>query len=210
MSDGLTVPFALTAGLSGAVNTNTIVITAGIAEIIAGSIAMGLGGYLAGKTAYDHYYAEQKREYQEVEVVPEKEKQEIEEILADYGISQQVKKDFVDELAKDKHKWVNFMMKFELKLEEPDLNSARNSAITIALAYILGGFIPLSSYFFTTTPRHGLYYSVGVTILALLIFGYSKNKAIGENPVTGAIKTTIIGALAAGAAFVIAKLVSGI
>lgn len=210
MSDGLTVPFALTAGLSGAVNTNKIVITAGIAEIIAGSIAMGLGGYLAGKTAYDHYYAEQKREYQEVEVVPEKEKQEIEEILADYGISQQVKKDFVDELAKDKHKWVNFMMKFELKLEEPDLNSARNSAITIALAYILGGFIPLSSYFFTNTPRHGLYFSVVVTILALMIFGYSKNKAIGENPVTGAIKTTIIGALAAGAAFVIAKLVSGI
>src|ERR1035437_10078087 len=157
MSDGLTVPFALTAGLSGAVNSNNIVITAGIAEIIAGSIAMGLGGYLAGKTAYEHYYAEEKREYLEVEVVPEKEKQEIEDILADYGISQQVKKSFVDELAKDKDKWVDFMMKFELNLEKPDLNGARNSAITIALSYVMGGFIPLSSYFFTSTPSHGLY-----------------------------------------------------
>jgi VIT1/CCC1 family predicted Fe2+/Mn2+ transporter len=208
MSDGLTVPFALTAGLSGAVSSNTIVITAGIAEIIAGSIAMGLGGYLAGQTAYDHYFAEQKREYQEVEIVPEKEKQEIIDILADYGITADVKKDFVNELSKDKDKWVKFMMKFELNLEEPVLNSARKSAITIALAYVLGGFIPLLSYIFTQTPSHGLYYSVIVTILALLLFGYFKNKAIGQNPLLGALKTTVIGALAAGAAFIIAKLVS--
>ncbi len=210
MSDGLTVPFALTAGLSGAVTSTTIVVTAGIAEIIAGSIAMGLGGYLAGKTAYEHYFAEQKREYQEVEVVPEKEKQEIEEILAQYGISDQVKKDFVDELAVDKDKWVKFMMKFELCLEEPNMNSASNSAITIALAYILGGFIPLLPYFFSGTPAKGLYYSVIITLLALILFGYFKNKAIGQNPFIGAVKTTVIGALAAGAAFAIAKFVSQI
>jgi VIT1/CCC1 family predicted Fe2+/Mn2+ transporter len=210
MSDGLTVPFALTAGLSGAVQSNGIVITAGIAEIIAGSIAMGLGGYLAGKTAYDHYYAEEKREYAEVEIVPEKEKQEIQDILSEYGINEQVKKDFVDQLALDKDKWVKFMMKFELNLEEPNMNSARNSAITIAMAYVLGGFIPMLSYFITDTPSQGLKYSIAVTGISLLLFGYFKNKAIGENPINGAIKTTIIGALAAGAAFAIAKLVSQI
>jgi VIT1/CCC1 family predicted Fe2+/Mn2+ transporter len=209
MSDGLTVPFALTAGLSGAVNTNTIVITAGIAEIIAGSIAMGLGGYLAGKTEYDHYFSERKREYHEVETVPEKEKREIEEILEDYGITSQVKTDFVNELALDKDKWVNFMMKFELGLEEPAKNRARNSALWIAMAYVFGGFIPLSAYLFTATPVHGLYYSSGVTLIALLIFGYFKSKATGQEPFRGALKTAFIGALAASAAFLIAKLVSG-
>lgn len=208
MSDGLTVPFALTAGLSGAVHDNWIVITAGVAEIIAGSIAMGLGGYLAGKTECDHYEAELKREYDEVEHVPEKEKAEIEEILAEYGISDKVTKEFVDELALDKDKWVNFMMKFELGLEKPDPKRARNSAATIAAAYVAGGFIPLSSYFFTTTPTHGLYYSVVVTVLALALFGFFKNKVIGENPWKGAWKVTLIGMLAAGAAFGIAKLVS--
>jgi VIT1/CCC1 family predicted Fe2+/Mn2+ transporter len=209
MSDGLTVPFALTAGLSGAVHDNTIVITAGIAEIIAGSIAMGLGGYLAGRTEYDHYLAEEKREYDEVDRVPEREKAEIEEILSEYGISEKVKKEFVDELAKDKDKWVEFMMKFELGLEKPELNRARNSALTIAASYVAGGFIPLASYFFTATPEHGLYYSVVVTIVALALFGFFKNKAIGQNPWKGAFKVTIIGILAAGSAFAIAKLVSG-
>ncbi|MCX6312033.1 MAG: VIT1/CCC1 transporter family protein [Bacteroidetes bacterium] len=209
MSDGLTVPFALTAGLSGAVHDNAIVITAGIAEIIAGSIAMGLGGYLAGKTEYDHYLSEEKREYDEVEHLPEKEKAEIEEILSEYGISEKVKKEFVDELAKDKDKWVEFMMKFELGLEKPELNRARNSALTIAAAYVGGGFIPMASYFFTETPEHGLYYSVGVTVIALALFGFFKNRAIGQNPWKGALKVTIIGIIAAGSAFAIAKLVSG-
>jgi VIT1/CCC1 family predicted Fe2+/Mn2+ transporter len=208
MSDGLTVPFALTAGLSGAVSTNTIVITAGIAEIIAGSIAMGLGGYLAGRTEYDHYFSELKREYEEVERVPEREKQEIEEILDGYGISDRVKKEFVDELALDKKKWVHFMMKFELCLEEPQANRARNSALTIAGAYVLGGMVPLSAYFFTSAPVHGLYYSAGVTVVALLVFGYFKSKATGQPPLAGALKTMFIGALAAAAAFAIAKLVS--
>jgi VIT1/CCC1 family predicted Fe2+/Mn2+ transporter len=210
MSDGLTVPFALTAGLSGAVNTNTLVITAGIAEIIAGSIAMGLGGYLAGKTEYDHYFAEKKREYAEVETVPENEKSEIEEILADYGISDRVKKEFVNELAADKDRWVNFMMKFELCLEEPHVNRARNSALTIAVSYVFGGFIPLAAYFFTSRPAEGLNYSVAITLVALLLFGYFKSKATGQNPFVGALKTAFIGALAASAAFLIAKWVSGV
>jgi VIT1/CCC1 family predicted Fe2+/Mn2+ transporter len=170
---------------------------------------MGLGGYLAGKTEYDHYFSERKREYHEVETVPEKEKREIEEILEDYGITSQVKTDFVNELALDKDKWVNFMMKFELGLEEPAKNRARNSALWIAMAYVFGGFIPLSAYLFTATPVHGLYYSSGVTLIALLIFGYFKSKATGQEPFRGALKTAFIGALAASAAFLIAKLVSG-
>lgn len=208
MSDGLTVPFALTAGLSGAVASNNIVITAGIAEIIAGSIAMGLGGYLASKTESEHYKAELKREYDEVERVPEREKQEIKEILEVYGISEATQHVFIEELASNKDKWVDFMMKLELGLEEPDSNRARNSAMTIAFSYIIGGFVPLLSYFFTNTPFAGLKYSVVVTIVALMLFGYFKNKAIGENPIKGAINTTLIGALAAGAAFAIAKMIS--
>ena len=208
MSDGLTVPFALTAGLSGAVSSNSIVITAGIAEIIAGSIAMGLGGYLAGKTDYDHYYAELKREYHEVDHLPEKEKQEIVDILSEYNISEKVKMEFVEELAKDKDKWVDFMMKFELGLEKPDINRARNSALIIAASYVAGGFVPMLSYFFTSAPREGLYFSVPITILALMLFGFFKNNAIGQNPWDGALRTTLIGVLAAGAAFFIAKLVS--
>jgi VIT1/CCC1 family predicted Fe2+/Mn2+ transporter len=152
MSDGLTVPFALAAGLSGAVQSNAVVITAGIAEIVAGSIAMGLGGYLAGKTEQEHYQSELKKEYSEVEVIPEKEKEEVKIIFAEYGLSKQTQNIIAEELAKDKVKWVDFMMKYELGLEKPDANRARNSAATIGLSYIAGGLIPLSGYFFPRLP----------------------------------------------------------
>jgi VIT1/CCC1 family predicted Fe2+/Mn2+ transporter len=208
MSDGLTVPFALTAGLTGVVTSNIIIITAGLAEIIAGSIAMGLGGYLAGKTDYEHYFSEKKREYSEVKAVPLIEKAEVRDLLAVYGISEQNRERFADDLAQDEHQWVNFMMRFELGLEEPELSRARNSALTIALAYVVGGIIPLFSYFFTHTPINGLYYSIGITLIALLGFGYFKSQITGQNPVKGAVKTAFIGALAAGAAFIIAKLIS--
>ncbi|MEI7662283.1 MAG: VIT1/CCC1 transporter family protein, partial [Bacteroidota bacterium] len=135
MSDGLTVPFALAAGLSGAVQHNAVVITAGIAEIVAGSIAMGLGGYLAGKTEQEHFQSELKRENLEVETVPEKEKGEVRQIFANYGLNEQTRNIIADELAKDKGKWVDFMMKYELGLEKPDANRARNSAATIGGSY---------------------------------------------------------------------------
>jgi len=205
MSDGLTVPFALAAGLSGAVNNNPIIITAGIAEIVAGSIAMGLGGYLAGKTEYDHYDAELKREYREVENVPEIEKREIKEILKEYSLSEQSQELFINDLSKDKDKWVDFMMKFELGLEKPQLNRARNSAITIALSYIAGGFIPLSPYFFAASSQSGLVISIAITLISLFVFGFIKSKVIGQSPFKGAFKTMLIGTLAAGAAFIIAK-----
>jgi VIT1/CCC1 family predicted Fe2+/Mn2+ transporter len=208
MADGLTVPFALSAGLSGAITSTKIIITAGVAEIIAGSIAMGLGGYIAGKTAYDHYFSERKREHQEVEKVPEKEREEVMEILGEYGLSPASQQLVVSELEKDKDKWVDFMMKFELGLEEPHLNAARKSAITIAGSYVVGGFIPLFPYFFADDSISGLYESMVVTLIALFVFGFLKSKVIGQPKWQGAFKTMFIGALAAGAAFSIAKLIS--
>jgi vacuolar iron transporter family protein len=205
MSDGLTVPFALAAGLSGAVQSNTVVITAGIAEIVAGSIAMGLGGYLAGKTEQEHFQSELKREYEEVEIVPEREKMEVREVFAEYGLSESSQIIIADEMAKDKDKWVDFMMKYELGLEKPDANRARNSAATIGLSYIVGGMIPLTAYFFTPTPFDGLLISALLTVVCLFIFGYFKSKVTGQPPVKGALKVTLIGIAAAAAAFIVAR-----
>ncbi|MEA5139182.1 VIT1/CCC1 transporter family protein [Arcicella rigui] len=209
MSDGLTVPFALAAGLSGAVSNTSIITTAGIAEIVAGSIAMGLGGYLAGQTEVEHYEAELKREYDEVERVPEREKEEVREVFADYGLDEASQELIVEALAKDKKKWVDFMMKFELGLEKPDINRARDSALTIGVAYIVGGIIPLAPYFFVEDAHQGLLYSIIVTLITLFVFGFFKSKVTGQNPLTGAIKVTLIGAAAAGAAFFVAKMFGG-
>lgn len=206
MSDGLTVPFALAAGLSGAVQSNSVVITAGIAEIVAGSIAMGLGGYLAGKTAQEHYQSELKREYNEVENIPAKEKEEIKLVFEQYGLSESIQNNIADELAKDKDKWVDFMMKFELGLEKPDANRARNSAATIGISYIIGGLIPLTAYFFTRSPLDGLFISALLTVICLFVFGYFKSKVTGQPPLKGAIKVTLIGVTAAAAAFLVAKI----
>ena len=206
MADGLTVPFALAAGLSGAVSNTDIITTAGIAEIVAGSIAMGLGGYLAGQTEVEHYDAELKREYEEVERVPETEKEEVKEIFATYGLDENAQNIVVEALSKDKDKWVDFMMKFELGLEKPDINRARDSGLTIGISYIIGGIIPLSPYFFNKDAQIALNYSVIVTLITLFIFGYFKSKVTDQNPITGAFKVMLIGALAAGAAFYVAKL----
>ncbi len=206
MSDGLTVPFALAAGLSGAVDSNGIIITAGIAEIIAGSIAMGLGGYLAGKTEVEHYDAELKREYYEVDAFPEKEKQEVRDVFQEYGISKTIQDEVADDLAKDKKRWVDFMMKFELGLEKPSLNRARQSALTIGVSYVIGGLVPLLAYFFSDTPESGLIYSSAITLICLFIFGYFKSKLIGQHALKGGFRIMAIGAMAAAAAFLVAKL----
>lgn len=204
MSDGLTVPFALAAGLSGAVSSNSIVITAGIAEIVAGCIAMGLGGYLAGRTELDHYQSELKREYDEVERVPEREKTEVKEIFAEYGIDEEGQNLIVNQLTQNKDKWVHFMMKFELGLEEPSPQRARNSALTIGLAYLVGGLLPLTAYFLTSTPKEGLFISAIITSICLFFFGYFKSKITGQRPILGALKVTGIGLIAAAAAYFVA------
>jgi vacuolar iron transporter family protein len=205
MSDGLTVPFALAAGLSGAVQSNAVVITAGIAEIVAGSIAMGLGGYLAGKTEQEHYQSELEREYDEVENLPEKEKEEVRLVFANYGLNEHTQNIIADEFAKDKDKWVDFMMKYELGLEKPNANRARNSASTIGISYIIGGLIPLTAYFFTQTPSQGLVISAILTVICLFFFGYFKSKVTGQPLLKGALKVLLIGVIAAAAAYLIAK-----
>ncbi len=206
MSDGLTVPFALAAGLSGAVDSSSIIVIAGIAEIAAGSIAMGLGGYLAGKTEQDHYQSEVKREYHEVEHLRHREIEETKEFFANIGLSQELQNQATEEIAKDKDRWVDFMMKYELGLDKPDPKRATKSALNIGLSYIAGGIIPLSPYFFISNSVDALKYSVIATLICLFVFGFFKSKVTGINPWMGAFRVMMIGALAAAAAFGVAKL----
>ena len=209
MSDGLTVPFALAAGLSGAVGKDhlNLIWIAGLAEIAAGSIAMGLGGYLAGRTEMDHYNSELKREYNEVERVPDMEREEVKEFFSGLGLSREVQDQAVTEMTRDKDKWVDFMMKYELGLDKPDPQRARKSAFNIGTSYIVGGLIPLSPYFFVTDGLEGLKVSAIITLCCLFIFGYFKSKMTGVHPLSGAIRVMVIGALAAGCAFAVAKLI---
>jgi predicted membrane protein (TIGR00267 family) len=209
MSDGLTVPFALAAGLSGAVNSTNIIVLAGVAEIAAGSIAMGLGGFLAGKTEQDHYNSELKREYWEVDNLPDKEQDEVREFFVSLGLSREVQSKAVAELTKDKDRWVDFMMKYELNLDKPDPKRARKSAFNIGMSYVVGGLVPLSPYFFVSNAQQGLIISVIITLICLYIFGFFKSKLTGVNPITGGLKIMLIGALAAGAAFIVTKLLEG-
>lgn len=213
MSDGLTVPFALAAGLTGAINSADIIVTAGLAEIAAGSIAMGLGGYLAAKSDAEHYAKEHEREKREVVEIPEEEKREVAQVFQSYGLSYDESEPLVEALAKHPKKWVDFMMRFELGLEKPDPKRAFVSAFTIAASYIAGGLIPLAPYIVTlyvkqATVVTALFYSVGMTLLALLIFGFIKGRFTGTRPVRSALQTALIGSLAAGAAFLIARAIS--
>ena len=209
MSDGLTVPFALAAGLSGAVSNTSLITIAGIAEIAAGSIAMGLGGYLAGKTEQDHYNSELAREYEEIETKTAVEEEEIRTIFKEWGFSRQLQDQAVAEISKDKDRWVSFMMKHELGLDKPDSKRARKSAFNIGVSYILGGLVPLSPYFFVLDTFNALKVSVTMTLVCLFIFGYFKSKLTGVNPLTGGMKVLLIGASAAAAAFFIAKFIDG-
>ncbi len=208
MSDGLTVPFALAAGLSGAVSTTTLIVIAGLSEIAAGSISMGLGGYLAGQNDAEHYSSEERKEYHEVDVIPEQEKQEVIDIFKGYGLNDEAIAPVIKTFEKDPKKWVDFMMRNELNLDKPDSKRARNSGITIALSYLVAGFIPLSPYIFIHDSQMALLVSVGVTLLALIIFGYVKAKLIGNNPWSSAWRTALIGSVAAGAAYLIAKAIA--
>jgi VIT1/CCC1 family predicted Fe2+/Mn2+ transporter len=208
MSDGLTVPFALAAGLSGAVESTRVVVTAGFAEIAAGAIAMGLGGFLAARTDQQHYDAELAREKQEVRDVPGKEKQEVADILTSYGLTPQQAAPVVEALAADEQRWIDFMMKFELGLEPVAPKRARNSALTIAASYIGGGLIPLAPYMIEHNAGRAMGWSVAVTLLALAVFGAIKARFTGVHVVKGGLQTAVIGGIAAGAAYGIAKLVS--
>ena len=205
MSDGLTVPFALAAGLSGAVAATGIIITAGLAEVAAGAIAMGLGGYLAARTDAEHFASERAREEKETEEMPDEEAAEVAAVLRSYGLDGDKVAAVVDSIRADKKRWVDFMMRFELGLEEPDPKRARNSALTIAISYIAGGMVPLAPYFFIPSVHTALLGSVAVTLLALAVFGYVKGRFTTAKPFRSAWQTVVVGGLAATAAFVIAK-----
>lgn len=209
MSDGLTVPFALAAGLSGAVDSSNIIVIAGIAEIAAGSIAMGLGGYLSGKTEQDHYKNEVKREHYEVEHLRHKEIEETKEFFANIGLSEEIQSRATEEIALDKDRWVDFMMKYELGLDKPDPKRATKSALNIGISYIIGGIIPLSPYFFIHDVHEALKVSVIATLSCLFIFGFFKSRLTGVNAWWGAVRVTLIGAVAAAAAFAVAKIFEG-
>jgi VIT1/CCC1 family predicted Fe2+/Mn2+ transporter len=214
MSDGLTVPFALAAGLTGIANASPgIIVTAGLAEIAAGSIAMGLGGYLAAKSDAEHYAKEREREKREVKEIPDEEKREVAQVFHSYGLSDEESEPIVEALAKHPQKWVDFMMRFELGLEKPDPKRALVSAFTIAVSYVAGGLIPLAPYIFADFVKQmsvatALLLSIALTLIALLVFGFIKGRYTGTRPLRSALQTALIGSVAAGAAFLIARLIS--
>jgi predicted membrane protein (TIGR00267 family) len=208
MSDGLTVPFALAAGLSGAVATSRLVVTAGFAEVAAGSIAMGLGGYLAARGDAEHYASELAREEQEIRDVPDVEAAEVAEVLTSYGVTAAEAGTIVAAMRQRPAQWRDFMMRFELGLEKPDPKRALQSALTIAISYIVGGLIPLSPYLALPSAQAALKASVIVTLIALIVFGYVKGHFTGSGPLRSAVQTTVIGSLAAAAAFGIARAIS--
>ncbi|HET6891288.1 MAG TPA: VIT1/CCC1 transporter family protein [Pyrinomonadaceae bacterium] len=208
MSDGLTVPFALAAGLTGAVATTDIIVTAGLAEIAAGAIAMGLGGYLAAKSDAEHYAKEREREKREVAEIPHEEMREVAEVFLEYGLTQEQTWPIVEALRKQPRKWIDFMMRFELGLEKPNPKRAMMSAFTIGGAYAAGGFVPLAPYIASNSVSQALFVSIVFTLAALLIFGFVKGRFTGMKPVRSALQTAFIGSVAAGAAFLIARLIS--
>jgi VIT1/CCC1 family predicted Fe2+/Mn2+ transporter len=208
MSDGLTVPFALAAGISGVAGAQTkIVVLAGLAEIAAGSIAMGLGGYLAARTDFEHYTTEKGRENWEIDHLPEREKEEVADVFRGYGMDDVHIKPILDAMAINREQWLDFMMRFELGLEAPDPKRARSSALTIGLSYIVGGFIPLTPYILIPNLTTALLVSIVVTLIALFVFGYIKGSFTGTKPLRSGLQTALVGGLAAGVAFLIARLI---
>jgi VIT1/CCC1 family predicted Fe2+/Mn2+ transporter len=208
MSDGLTVPFALAAGLSGVVDSTGLVVTAGLAEVAAGAIAMGLGGYLAARTDAEHYDSEYAREEGETFKVPEVEMEEVASIFRSYGLPEATVTTVAEAIRIDRQRWVEFMMKFELGVDKPDPARARVSAMTIALSYVAGGLVPLAPYFVLSSTRTSLIVSILTTLLALLVFGYVKGTFTVKKPLRSAWQTAVVGGLAAAAAFAIAKLIA--
>jgi vacuolar iron transporter family protein len=208
MSDGLTVPFALAAGLTGAVASTRLITIGGLAEIAAGSIAMGLGGYLAARGDAEHYDQEKEREYREIKEIPEEEVAEVKRVFQNYGLPAQESLQVAESLSKHPDAWVDFMMRFELGLEEPDPKRAVTSASTIAGAYVVGGFIPLSPYVVLANAHRGLIFSAVITLAALGVFGFIKGRFTGTKALRSAVQTVLIGGVAAAAAFALAKLIA--
>jgi VIT1/CCC1 family predicted Fe2+/Mn2+ transporter len=210
MADGLTVPFALAAGLSGVVTSSALVLVAGLAEIVAGSIAMGLGGYLAARSESEHYQAELERERFEIQHVPDLETAEVREVLAGFGLKDELLESAVGAVTEDDQRWLDFMMRNELNLEPPDPKRARNSAATIGFSYIAGGALPLTPYALGLPVATALLWSAVITLAALLVFGGVKGRFTGVSMAKAALQTALVGGLAASAAYLLARLVKGL
>lgn len=208
VADGLTVPFALAAGLTGVVTGSTLIVTAGMAEIAAGSIAMGLGGYLAARSDAEHYAAEHRREHEEVIEKPHLEREEVAAVFRHYGLTDEQIAPILASFEKNAESWVDFMMRFELGLERPQPGRSLQAALTIGGAYVVGGLVPMAPYFFLADARAALPWSAGITLLALLAFGFVKGRCTSGKPWRSALHTTAIGGLAAAAAYGIARLFS--
>lgn len=208
VSDGLTVPFALAAGLSGAVGTTTVIVVAGIAEVAAGAIAMGLGGFLAAQSEAEHYKKEHEREVREIAVQPEAEQAEVHQLFREYGLNDDQIAPIIQVFQDRPADWVKFMMRFELGMEEPDPKRAPISALTIGASYVTGGLIPLAPYMVIHEPYKALFWSAALTLVALLVFGYIKGKFVGVYPLRTAVQTVLVGGLAGGCAFALARLIS--
>ncbi len=206
MADGLTVPFALAAGLTAAVTTSHVIVTAGLAEVAAGAIAMGLGGYLAARSDQEHYASEERREYEETMKLRDVELQEVASIFRGYGLEGEALDQVTNAIASDQKRWVDFMMRFELGLERPDPRRAPVSAFTIAISYVVGGLIPLTPYMLGLQLSRALGFSVVFTGIALAVFGAVKGRLTGINMIKSAIQTMVVGGIAAGAAFYLASL----
>lgn len=209
MADGLTVPFALAAGLAGALDNNSLIVVAGLAEITAGSIAMGLGGFMAAKAEAEHYEAEFKREQREIIELPEVEEREVKDILLEFGLPEDKVSDVVDAIKSKPEKWVDFMMKFELKLEKPNVDRIYKSPIIIGGAYIIGGLVPLFPYMMTASTHDAFLGSVALTSVALLAFGAFKARFTGAKKLKGALQTMLIGGMAAACAYMVASFFGG-
>lgn len=208
MADGLTVPFALAAGISGAIADSHLVVTAGFAEIAAGSIAMGLGGYLAAKSDQEHFESEEKREQIEILEKTHDEEEEIYSLFKEFGVNRQASASVVSSLKQNPIAWKDFMMKFELGLEKPDPKRALESALTIAFSYIIGGFIPLFPYLLISDSKSALLVSAALTLLALFLFGMAKGYFTGTSLFKSGLETVLVGGAAAGAAFSLAKVIA--
>lgn len=208
MADGLTVPFALAAGLTGAVSNTTLIVTAGMAEIAAGAIAMGLGGYLAVRSDHEYYEAEMERERREIHEMPDLERKEVEDIIREWGFHHHHVEPAVDNITSSHDKWINFMMRYELGLERPRPERARNSSLTIGLSYIIGGLVPLSPYMIISKPYEALIVSVLFTIVALFVFGYVKARFIGTRRWRSAFQMAFVGGVAALVAFLAARFIA--
>jgi VIT1/CCC1 family predicted Fe2+/Mn2+ transporter len=209
MSDGLTVPFALAAGVSGAVHRSLVVLVAGFAELAAGAISMGLGGYLAAQSDVDVYHRARRQEQREVVEVPEEEREEVRGILRAYGLEGPTLEDAVGALTSNAETWVEFMMREELGLERPEPGEHLRSGTTIGASYLAGGVVPLVPYFLPLPVGHALLLSAALTLLVLFAFGYARGRLLGVAPMRSAAQAALVGGIAAGVAFAIARLIAG-